>query len=911
MHETLFSNPALAVPPPTDTPSSNPLRLVRSARQSEARLVRWMIILSVVLIGVIVAATAYIVLYLRDRSIDESGRRLEGLTLVLAEQIDRSFKSMELVENATIDRIKRMGIISVEDFKARISDRETYEHLRDQIKGLQQVDALVLLAPDGWRVNLSRKWPAPPFKSPDQDFLHAFRSHPDISTYVGRPIHNPITGAWVLNIARKIVGSHGKYLGVVLGVATVGSYERLFRTVAPSPHSSIALVRRDGVLLARWPAGAPNNTAPQPYRRLFSGELSASGRALVRRDGEFDRGELLTSIRALAGYPVVVMASVPMSDVLAGWRVGVVGIGGGGILLALAVGGLVYFSARRVERRLRGQNVRFETALGNMTQGLVMYDASAKVVVCNRRFVEMYGLSSEDVKPGTSLVDMLAARGRCGWLEGDPKRRCKAILARIAEGKTTVWPPETIRGRTIQIVDQPMQEGGWVSTHEDVTERRQAAEKIAFLATHDALTGLPNRTLFHEWLGAALSATGKGERVAVFYLDLDRFKKINDTLGHPIGDELLKAVAERLSRCVRSVDTVARIGGDEFAIIQPALGEPRNAAVLAKRIIRSVEAQYEIAGHEIVISTSIGIAVAPEDGVDADCLIKNADMALYSAKTAERGTYRFFKAEMDARINARADIEADLRKALSNGEFELFYQPLIDARSGEVSCCEALLRWRHPKNGLISPADFIPVAEDMGVIVQIGEWVLRQACADAATWPNDIAVAVNVSPVQFRRGRIAQTVLNALTSAGLPTHRLEIEITESILLEESELVSAALAKLHDLGIRIVMDDFGTGYSSLGYLQRYPFDKIKIDASFVRGISESGELGTIVEAITKMASAMKIGTVIEGIETRQQLEKVKAWGCTELQGYLFSHPKPIAEIMPMFSRRIVARKRSAA
>ena len=461
---------------------------------------------------------------------------------------------------------------------------------------------------------------------------------------------------------------------------------------------------------------------------------------------------------------------------------------------------------------------------------------------------------------------------------------------------------ETSDGRTIQVVNQPMLGGGWVGTHEDVTERKQAEAKIAYMAHHDELTNLPNRVRFHEKLKETLSLDQEEKRVAVFYLDLDRFKKVNDTLGHPVGDHLLKTVAHRLRNCVREVDTVARLGGDEFAIIQPAIEQPRNAAVFANRILDAVAAPYQIGGHEIIVSTSIGIAISPDDGTEIDQLMKNADMALYGAKAVERGTYHFFAAEMDARMKARAKMETDLRKALVNGEFELFYQPLINVQRNEVSCCEALLRWHHPQDGMISPAEFIPVAEDTGLIVPLGEWVLRKACADAAKWPDNVNVAVNVSTVQLKRQSLTQTVFTALAASGLPAHRLEIEITETVILEDSNQVRGTLHQLHELGVQIVMDDFGTGYSSLSYLRKFPFDKIKIDAFFIRGISDGGDCSTIAEAIVKMASTMKIATVVEGVETPQQLVKVREWGCTEMQGYLFSRPKPVEEILPMFAPR---------
>jgi diguanylate cyclase (GGDEF)-like protein len=598
----------------------------------------------------------------------------------------------------------------------------------------------------------------------------------------------------------------------------------------------------------------------------------------------------------------VVLATTAVADVIANWQKKIIYIASSGILLAFLVGGLVFLSARQVARRLRSQNLQLDTALNNMAQGLVMFDSSARVIVCNQLFMRIYNLSPEVVKPGCTLHKLLEHRKEVGSFAGDPGQRYRTILDTIARGETAALVQETSDGRTIQVVNQPTPGGGWVSTHEDVTERKRAEAKIAYMAHHDELTDLPNRVRFHEKLKETLSLDREEKRVAVFYLDLDRFKKVNDTLGHAVGDHLLKTVAHRLRNCVREVDTVARLGGDEFAIIQPAIEQPRNAAVLADRILDAVAAPYQIGGHEIIVSTSIGIAIAPEDGTDIDQLMKNSDMALYGAKAVERGTYHFFAAEMDARMKARANMETDLRKALVNGEFELFYQPLINVQRNEVSCCEALLRWHHPQDGMISPAEFIPVAEDMGLIVPLGEWVLRKACADAAKWPDNIHVAVNVSTIQFKKQSLTQTVIAALAASGLPGHRLEIEITETVFLEDSNEIRATLHQLHELGVQIVMDDFGTGYSSLSYLRKFPFNKIKIDAFFIRGLSDGGDGSTIVEAITKMANTMKIATVVEGVETRQQLVKVREWGCTEMQGYLFSRPKPVEEILPMFAPR---------
>jgi diguanylate cyclase (GGDEF)-like protein/PAS domain S-box-containing protein len=430
----------------------------------------------------------------------------------------------------------------------------------------------------------------------------------------------------------------------------------------------------------------------------------------------------------------------------------------------------------------------------------------------------------------------------------------------------------------------------------DVTERKHAEARIAYMAHHDALTDLPNRVLFHERLNELLGrAPGGDARLAVHCLDLDHFKGVNDTLGHPIGDELLKAVAQRLRQALRGSDMVARLGGDEFAIVQFPLRKPEEASALANTLIDLVSRPYEVHGHEFVVGASIGIALAPGDGTASDVLLRNADMALYRAKAEGRDTAHFFEPEMDRRIQARRMLELDLRKAFANGDFELFYQPLINLNTDSVSGFEALLRWRHPERGMIAPAEFIPLAEEIGLIVPLGEWVLRQACSEAVRWPGGLKVAVNLSPLQFRNRGVVKAVVNALAYSQLPPNRLELEITESVLLGETDANLATLHQLRKIGVSISMDDFGTGYSSLSYLRCFPFDKIKIDRSFVKELSERPDCVAIIRAVAGLGLSLGIATTAEGIETTEQLERVRAEGCTEVQGYLFSPPRPASEL----------------
>jgi len=387
--------------------------------------------------------------------------------------------------------------------------------------------------------------------------------------------------------------------------------------------------------------------------------------------------------------------------------------------------------------------------------------------------------------------------------------------------------------------------------------------------------------------------------VAVHHLDLDQFKAVNDTFGHPAGDKLLKIVADRLRGLVRETDTIARMGGDEFVIVQSAIADPADATSLAQRVIRLMSEPYDLDGQQAVIGASIGIAVGPGDGSSADKLLRNADLALYRAKGDGRGTFRFFEPAMDLQMQTRRILEQELRKALPAGEFELYYQPVVNLVSNEISGFEALLRWHHPEQGMIAPATFIPLAEEIGFIVPLGEWVIRQACAAAARWPGDLRVAVNISAVQFRSAGLMQVIVGALANSGLDPTRLEIEITETVLLENKETTLDVLHQLRALGVRIAMDDFGTGYSSLTYLQCFPFDKIKIDRSFVKDIAENTGSLNIVRAVAALANGMGMTATAEGVETREQLDRITSEGCTEMQGFLFSQPLPAHEIERLF------------
>jgi diguanylate cyclase (GGDEF)-like protein len=549
------------------------------------------------------------------------------------------------------------------------------------------------------------------------------------------------------------------------------------------------------------------------------------------------------------------------------------------------------------EEALRIRNFQFDTAINNMSQGLCFFDSDHRLIVCNERFVEMYDIPFGLVGPGTPLTEIVDLRFEAGSFPAMTRDeylhwRTNVAVSNVAKDSIV----ELRNGKTFKIRHRPMPGGGWVATHEDITEQRQSEVKIEYMAHHDALTELANRVLLNARLETAL---GREEMVAVHHLDLDQFKAVNDTFGHHAGDKLLKIVAERLSGLIRETDTIGRMGGDEFVIVQAPIADPTDATSLAQRVIKLLSEPYDIDGHQAVIGASIGISVGPGDGMSPEKLLRNADLALYRAKGDGRGTFRFFEPVMDLQMQTRRIMEQDLRKALPSGEFELHYQPVVNLASNEISGFEALIRWNHPTKGMVSPAAFIPLAEEIGFIVPMGEWVIRQACATAAQWPDNLHIAVNISAVQFRNPGLMQVITGALAASRLDPARLEIEITETVLLHNKEATLAVLHQLRALGIRIAMDDFGTGYSSLTYLQSFPFDKIKIDRSFVKDITENSGSLNIVRAVAALANGMGMTATAEGVETREQLDRIASEGCTEMQGFLFSKPLPAREIERLF------------
>ena len=557
------------------------------------------------------------------------------------------------------------------------------------------------------------------------------------------------------------------------------------------------------------------------------------------------------------------------------------------------------FDAVVASHDLRALATHFDTAVNNMPHGLCMFDGDQKLVVFNDRFMSLLNLDASATWKGQDVRSLLGTALAANQV---PLEASDAIFSAFRKwtgaAGTAPLVIDAAGHRILQLTFQPIKAGGFVLLIEDITEKRRAEERIEHLARYDALTGLPNRSHFQEQFETVMA---RGRPCALLFIDLDQFKVVNDTLGHPCGDALLCQVADRLRKVMKPSDVIARLGGDEFVVLRELKGPTDEASLVAQRIVRTLSEVFTVESHQFVIGASIGIALAPRDGTSFEQMLKCADLALYSAKSDGRGVWRFFEPDMDARVQARRALEIDIRNALDDGNFEVFFQPIVNLRTGKSSVCEALARWRHPKRGLISPDAFIPVAEETNLIIELGDFILHEACRQCVTWPGNVHVAVNISPVQFRRGDVITSVVSALDRSGLPAHRLEIEITESLLLENTAAIRTTLENLRSLGVRVSLDDFGTGYASLSYLHHFPLDKVKIDRSFLQDVEVSSRSRRLLAGVASLSSELGMSVVVEGVETPRQLALLKELpGVDEVQGFLFSPPIPACEISRFLS-----------
>ncbi|WP_448046152.1 bifunctional diguanylate cyclase/phosphodiesterase [Bradyrhizobium liaoningense] len=996
--------------------------------------VLWLTLCGVLLVAGIFAVTAMAVGEFRERTLANRERELENAVQLIARHFDQQFEDSDVVAADLIMQMELAEIASPAMFRERMSGPAANQMLRNKISSISHLGDIAIYDADGELINWSRAHPLPKINVSSRAYFQTFKTNPQSETVLLESVRSFIIDKWTTIVARRLTGADGTFLGAMVRRIDPDSYRQYFASVALAEGTAISLFDSAGKMLARYPhheelIGQSFRDAP-----LMRKVLTEGGQQTLRVKSLIDGEERLGSAASLTRFPLVIVGTNTTAAALADWRQQTGFMVTTAALSAAVIALILYLIIRQINRqnrdaqeRLEAERLRLDTALNNMSQGLILYDAAGYIVTCNRRYVDMFGLSHDVIKPGCHIREAMYHRKERDAFDGDVEAFCADVMRTVAEGTVSTRIQQLASGRAFQVINTPLAQGGWVATTEDITERRnleqerdrnytflreiidhipsqitvkdartrqylllngvaeqlfgqsrqdvagktafdifpealaariteddssalesakelfkdehawqmpgtgpryitstrigirdeageprylihviedvteqrRADEKIAHLAHYDALTDLPNRTLFREQIERELAKVAGGEQFALLYIDVDEFKGINDSLGHHVGDELLKAIANRLRGCLKQGDLIARLGGDEFAVIQTGIGSPADVLSFLTRIYQAIRQPYRCLGHQLSTDASIGIALAPQDGADLDQLIKNADLAMYGAKANGRRTHRFFEPEMDASAKARLSMELDLRQALVNGGFEIHYQPLVDLRTNEVSGCEALLRWRHPERGMVSPAEFIPIAEDTGLINELGDWVLRMACNEAATWPAHVRVAVNVSPVQLKCDTLSLRIAGALAASGLNPRRLELEITEAVLIRDDEAALSILHQLRSIGVRIALDDFGTGYSSLSYLKRFPFDKIKIDRCFVADIAEESGSPVIVQAVVNIAAASSMTTVAEGVETEAQRDMLRALGCTQMQGYLFSPPKPASEVRKLF------------
>jgi diguanylate cyclase (GGDEF)-like protein len=846
--------------------------------------IRWLVLTGVLSIVLVAGGTALVAESLRDRALQTERRSLANTALLLAKHFDQQLDEFSEAPNEALKAIEAAAQPDVGAFRGEMATLHVHEILRGSQGKRSAISDVTIFAADGALINSSDAWPVKDINVADRAYFRTLRDGqlPQVIELVKRRLND----RWAIIVAQRISAPNGEFLGVVSRSLDPRAVEEFFGSIANAPGASIGLFHSDGTLLARYPRADDKiglNFASGPiHRELLSKGMSGTRELKSQLSGQIR----IAAARPLERFPLSVVTTTETAVALSEWRdqtkllVVVASLTAGVIALTLLL------IVRRLSRQNRIARQQLDTALNNITQGLMLYDASSRIVLFNQRYIEMYGLSHSVVRPGRYFRDVMKHRKETGSFEGDPNQFCDEVLALVKKGNLTRRILTSRRGRTIQMLNQPLPGGGWVTTHEDITELKQSEQRIERLAHYDALTGLPNRNLFLETLRREAASATSEQGLALLYIDVDKFKEINDTLGHQAGDALLVVVAESLIECAGDCHFAARLAGDEFAVICRTADE-HEVVDLIDRFYAAMRLSRLSSGRQLFTGASIGVALAPAHGTDIDELVRRADLAMYAAKSAGKGSFRFFDADMEEKVNADRQMALDLRGTLEREEFEIYYQPILDLRSNAITCCEALLRWTHPVRGPVSPAEFIPVAEDTGLIVDLGDWVLAKACLEAATWPNHVGLAVNVSPIQFRSTAFGLKVAAALARSGLPAARLELEITEAVLIRDDETTFATLHELRSLGVRIALDDFGVGYSSLSYLHRFPFDKVKIDRSFVRGMADGGPCASIVKAVVMIAAGRDMVTTAEGVEEEWQRDQLLGLGCDQMQGWLFS------------------------
>jgi diguanylate cyclase (GGDEF)-like protein len=873
-------------------------------QKSQRITFRSLFCIALVLIALSVLAISLTVWGLRSDAIQDANSDTGNIAVVLSEQLNRSIQSIDIVLTDVRERIQSENVTGQDSSIHNLLRRpETSHFLSERLAHLSQANFIALISKDGQLATTTLQSAISNTDLSDRDYFQHFRAGTDDTIYISSLLVSRLTGARTIFFSKRIKGVNNEFLGVVLIGLRLAYFENIYNSIARIGGLSFLLLRHDGTVLIRHPDVRDNSGQKMPAGSPWY-KLAAEGGGHYRSPGYFDKSPRFVAVEPLREYPLVIDVAVTEAAALGNWyrRATLIGVG---TLFALICSAFLLKSLSNQFRRLfeseaalveKSQelqlaNVHIDVALHNMSQGLCMFDGEGRLVLWNERYIQMYDMPVGIFKPGCTLVEMLKYRALHGTFAHDPLEYDEKIRAAARNGEKLHFAVELPDGRVIEVVNQPMANGGWIATHDEVTERKRAEAKIEHLAHHDVLTGLPNRAAFNERFALELEgATKSGGSIALMCLDLDRFKHVNDLFGHALGDSLLCEVARRLKAAANGT-FLARIGGDEFSLIVTEGNVASTAARLAERITTALGDCIELEERKLTANVSVGVAIYPGDAADGGKLICNADAALYRAKADDPGSYRFFEPEMDRQLREDREIQHELSSALQKSEFHLVYQPeaLI---GGAVIGFEALLRWHHQTRGLVPPATFIPLAEESGLIIPLGEWVLRAACREAASWKSQAQLAVNLSPMQFRHGDLPGLVHSVLLETGLSPSRLELEITESVLIDDFGRAQSILRRLKNLGVRIAMDDFGTGYSSLSYLQSFPFDKIKIDRSFVSDLDTNINSAAIVHAVINLARSLKLPVLAEGVETEAQRKILSKEGCDQIQGYLIGKPLPI-------------------
>jgi diguanylate cyclase (GGDEF)-like protein len=738
------------------------------------------------------------------------------------------------------------------------------------------------------RASTAGPQPTPPIDVSDRDHYLVQLHSTDDHLFISKPVIGRTSGQWSVQLSRRFTNSNGSFGGAVVVSLNPEHFTNFYDKIDFGSAASIAMIGSDGVVRASGGGGAGRFALGQDLTgtSLFEHFNDSRNSIFEFKDAQGPQ-TMLMALRKVRGYPLWVTVGMRKADILQPSLESLEWNALTGVLFTLIILAAME-QILRSEAGAKQKSEQLKLTLEHMNQGIMLVTKDHEIPVINKRCGELLEL------PAGFIDHPLRLESFAPLQIGQSLNSFHADLAMAPEndssapGANSAFEHTLPDGTVIEALRTPLPEGGFIQTFTDVTKRRQADAYIAKLASEDPLTGLPNRRVFRASIEKLSGSEGRSTEFAVLFLDLDRFKVINDTLGHRIGDMLLIEVANRLQRSLQHGEVLARLGGDEFAIVIPSFTSCASLATAARTIVELIAQPYDIDGHRIRSTVSVGIAVGPKDGNNADDLLMAADLALYAVKTTGRGTYCFYEHSMNEELNDRRQIETDLREAIEQQRLHLAYQPVIDLRRNAIAGFEALARWDHPTLGVISPAVFVPIAEDSGLILPLGEWALREACSQAVQWPSNLKIAVNLSPVQFSLPNLADVVVRVLAETGLEPHRLVLEITERLFISDTEKTLAVLHRLKAIGVGIAMDDFGTGYSSLSSLRSFPFDKIKIDRAFVVDLGENSQNSVIVQAVIIIARALGMTTVAEGVETAAQQRLLTALGCDEVQGYLYSN-----------------------